>query len=240
MSKVLVIPDIHLKPVMFDKAEKYLSSGEADFAIQMGDMVDDWGEEFNISLYDRTLMRAIKFQKDHPNTLWVMGNHDYGYWHPDMGVKESGHSKFQEGNTLSLLQELERQGGEQKIMHVVDNVIFTHAGLTETWVKRQKLLIEAGWGDFETADLLRLVNFAAPAELWLEESPIWARPQVDEYDMYPAKLQVVGHTPMKTPTERWGVLSTDVFSTYRNGAPYGDQQFVIVDTQTGEWKNAGE
>ena len=125
-------------------------------------------------------------------------------------------------------------------MHVVDGVIFTHAGLTEVWVKRQKLLVEAGWGDFETPELLKLVNFAAPAELWLEESPIWARPQVDEYDMYPAKLQVVGHTPVKEPYEDNGVLSTDVFSTYPNGAPFGSQEFVVVDTVNGTWEKVKE
>lgn len=49
-------------------------------------------------------------------------------------------------------------------------------------------------------------------------------------------LQVVGHSPVKTPTQEGSILSCDVFSTYRNGAPYGDQSFVVVDTVTKEWE----
>lgn len=238
MSKVLAIGDVHLKPKIFDQAEEILKSGQADFAVQMGDLVDDWGEGFNISLYTRTLERAIKFQKDHPNTLWVMGNHDYGYWHPDMGVRETGHSSFVEGEVLTFLKELERKGGIQKIMHVVDDVIFTHGGLMISWV--QGLVpADSGWED-ELTYVLNLVNDATPTDLWEENSPIWARPQLDGGELYPCRLQVTGHTPVKQIGVHGGCLSTDTFSTYRSGAPYGDQKFAIIDTETGEWKVAQE
>lgn len=237
MSRVVIIPDVHLKPRMFDIADQVINSGKADFAVQLGDMVDDWGEEFNIGLYGRTLQRAIKFQEDHPDTLWVMGNHDYGYWKADWGARETGHSKFVEGEVLSFLQQLERKGGHQQIMHIVDDCIFTHAGLSCEWVDRQKLLVSAGWSDFEPVDLLRLVNYAAPAELWQENSPIWWRPQEDNScGVFPCKLQVVGHTPVGSAYEDNKVLSTDTFSTYRDGAPIGDGRMVIVDTEKGKWK----
>lgn len=232
--RILVMPDIHLKTKIFDAADKILESGLADGAIQMGDMVDDWGEEYNLSLYTRTLERAIRFQKEHPNTLWVMGNHDYGYWHPDYGKKETGHSRFVEGEVLTFLKELERKGGVQKIMQVVDDVIFTHGGLKLDWVA-ERTPVNSHWED-ELDFVYNLVNDATPEDLWTEHSPIWVRPQYDGYEMYPAKLQVVGHTPVKEPYEENGVLSTDVFSTYRNGAPFGSQEFVVVDTEKGTWE----
>lgn len=238
MALVLPIPDVHLKPKIFDKAEKILTLGQADFAIQMGDLTDDWGEEFNIGLYTRTLQRAIKFQKDFPSTLWILSNHDYGYWHANMGVRESGHSKFVEGEVLTFLNELERHGGKQKIIHIVDDCIFTHAGLTQSWALRQLQLVgyDSSTKIPDNGTLSTIVNFASSSELWQENSPIWARPQIDDYVMYPAKLQIVGHTPVKTPEEKHGVLSTDTHSTYSNGAPFGDDKFVIVDTETGEWE----
>lgn len=236
--RVLVIPDIHLKPKIFDAADKILESGVADGAIQMGDMVDDWGEEYNLSLYTSTLERAIRFQKEHPNTLWVMGNHDYGYWHPNMGVKEAGHSRFVEGEVLTFLKELERKGGVQKIMHVVDGCIFTHAGLTLEWIQ-ERTPANSHWDD-ELDFVYNLVNDAVSEDLWQENSPIWVRPQIDHYEMYPANLQVVGHTPVKEPYEENGMLSTDVFSTYRNGAPFGSQEFVVVDTEKGTWEKVKE
>lgn len=237
MSRILCIGDIHLKPVIFDKADKILDSGLADFAVQMGDMVDDWGEEFSVSLYERTMMRAIKFHKDHPNTLWVMGNHDYGYHHPNMGVRESGHSKFQEGIMRTWLREMERKGAKQQIIHMVDDVIFTHAGLTKDWVERRLRIVGYKEGVMPAREnLIHIVNHSSPEELWQEDSPIWARPQEEPYGMWPAKLQVVGHTPVKSCVECDGILSIDTWSTYSNGAPIGDKSFAIVDTETGEWE----
>lgn len=240
MSRILCIGDIHLKPVIFDKADKILDSGLADFAVQMGDMVDDWGEEFNVSLYERTMMRAIKFHKDHPDTLWVMGNHDYGYHHPNMGVRESGHSKFQEGIMGTWLREMERKGAKQQIIHMVDGYMFTHAGLTMEWLDRR--LKRVGYSKHKPSidNIIFVVNHASPEELWQEDSPIWARPQIDDYVMFPAPLQVVGHTPVRTPNQDGNVLSTDTHSTYRNGAPYGDRKFVIVDTETNTWEAVKE
>lgn len=238
MSRVICVGDVHLKPVIFDKVDKILASEQADFAVFLGDLVDDWGEEFNPSLCQRTLERAIKFYEDHPETLFCTGNHDFGYLHTSYGPLESGHSKIVESVATPLLEKL-----PQQIMHIVDGVIFTHAGLTEEWVERQKLLVGYNmndYGPFEKPDLERLVNYAAPDELWQENSPIWARPQQTEYEMYPAKLQVVGHTPVKTITFEHGVLSVDTHSTYRNGAPFGDRSFAIVDTKKGTWEYAKE
>ena len=51
--RVLVIPDIHLKTWIFDRAEAILKAGKAD--------------------------RAIEFAKTYPDTLWCYGNHDVSY-----------------------------------------------------------------------------------------------------------------------------------------------------------------
>lgn len=57
-NRVLVIPDIHLKPQLFDRAEKILLSGQAGIAIQLGDLVDDWKKEYDFVLYASTVSRA--------------------------------------------------------------------------------------------------------------------------------------------------------------------------------------
>ena len=232
--KILVLGDIHLKPRHFDRADKILASGQADLCVQMGDLVDDWGEEFNVGLYEKTLRRAIKFNEDHPETLWCLGNHDFGYANITYGPRESGHSVIAEPFVRPLLEQ-----SPQQVLHIVDGVFFTHAGLTQEWVDRQRILTGAE-GALSDEQLLRLVNYAAPDELWQENSPIWARPQMDDYKMYPAKLQVVGHTPVRTAEEKNKVLSTDTLSTNHLGVPIGDQRLVIVDTEKGEWHYADE
>ena len=70
--------------------------------------------------------------------------------------------------------------------------------------------------------------------MWDDDSPIWARPQQNEYHVpYPKRMfQVVGHTPVACPLLQDNLLSVDNFSTYPDGKPYGNQRFVIVDTDT--------
>ena len=59
--KVLVIPDIHLKTWIFDRAETILKAGKADRAVCLTDMPDDWDMEFQIERYRETFNRAIAF-----------------------------------------------------------------------------------------------------------------------------------------------------------------------------------
>ena len=238
--KVLIIPDIHLHHKMFDRADEILKFGQADRAVQLGDLVDDWGQQFNLPLYTKTLKRATQFHKDHPDTLWCMGNHDLTYFYPNSGMRESGHSKFAEGEVSVWLREMERAGAKSQIMHIVDNVIFTHAGLTEDWMKRR--FERVGYKNFLPPErgLLHIVNHASLRELWQEDSPIWARPQIDNYKMWGDKFQVVGHTPTSTITESNNVLSTDAFSTRQDGSPIGVERFVIVDTESTDWRLAEE
>ncbi len=54
MSKVFVIPDVHLKAWIFDKAEELLSQNEYDKIVCLGDLVDDWDQEKNLRLYSET------------------------------------------------------------------------------------------------------------------------------------------------------------------------------------------
>lgn len=54
--RVLVIPDIHLKPWIFDRTEKILRDGKADRAVCLMDMPDDWNMEFQIERYKETLI----------------------------------------------------------------------------------------------------------------------------------------------------------------------------------------
>ena len=236
--RILCIPDVHNKPWIFDEADKLLAEKKADCAVQIGDLLDDWGQEFAIEQYSRTLQRCIKFHKDHPDTVWIMGDHDFSYHHTEIPYKNSGHSKFVEGEVNTWLRQMERIGASQQIIHVIDGVIFTHAGLGMDWVKS---LVPRGthWED-DLEYVYNLVKSASTQELWEDVGPLWLRPQLYPTEMCPAKLQVVGHTPIEYPYEQNGVLSTDTFSTCRDGAPLGDQNFCIVDTETGLWQPTKE
>ena len=224
MSRVLVIPDVHLKPWIFDEAEKVDKSSYEDIVV-LGDLVDDWGKGNDLDAYEETLKRAVEFGKEHGESLWCYGNHDVSYLWDAM---ESGYSVQARITVIEGITKLERILEDRyKFVHRIDNVLFSHAGVTETFV-----LHACGYHVKEIEDILAKINRMGKQELWRDSSPIWARPQADFYRMFRDDLfyQVVGHTPVEEPLDACGVLTLDLFSTYSNGNPYGNQKLYIVDT----------
>ena len=89
--KILVIPDVHLKPQMFKQATALMHQGIADRAVCLMDIPDDWDKQYNVGLYEETYDEAIRFAKAFPETAWCYGNHDLSYlWH----CLESGYSSM--------------------------------------------------------------------------------------------------------------------------------------------------
>ena len=54
--KVLVIPDVHLKPQMFMQAAAILRGKIADKAVCLMDIPDDWDKQFDTGLYEETFI----------------------------------------------------------------------------------------------------------------------------------------------------------------------------------------
>ena len=232
MSRVLVIPDVHLKPWIFDEAEKVDKSSYEDIVV-LGDLVDDWGKGNDIDAYEETLKRTAEFGKEHGESLWCYGNHDVSYLWDAM---ESGYSVQARITVIEGITKLERILEDRyKFVHRIDNVLFSHAGVTETFV-----LHSCGYHVKEIEDILAKINRMGKQELWRDSSPIWARPQADFYRMFRDDLfyQVVGHTPVEEPLDACGVLTLDLFSTYSNGDPYGNQKLYIVDTLARKFEEA--
>lgn len=203
--KVLVIPDIHLKTWIFDRAENILKAGKADRAVCLMDMPDDWDMEFQIERYRETFDRAIAFAASYPDTLWCYGNHDVSYpW----GKLETGYSPYAERTVMAKLEELEnslQDSSQINIMHRIDKVLFSHGGLTVEFLKwlNEDLL------DADIDDVIAAVNDASHDNLWNDESPLWLRPQnkVRETFREDVYKQVVGHTPVERIFEKDGIIS---------------------------------
>ena len=207
--RVLVISDIHLKPWIFDRAEKILKDGKADRAVCLMDIPDDWNMEFQIERYIETFDRAIAFAEDYPDTLWCYGNHDVSYpW----GRLETGYSPYAERTVMSKLEELEnslKSPAQIGIIHRIDNVLFSHGGLTADFLKwlDEDLL----FADID--DVIAAVNDASHDYLWNDESPL-----------------------VEKIFEKDGIISTDVFSTYRDGRQIGESAMIVIDSKTGEYE----
>ena len=232
--KVLVIPDVHLKPWMFDRAAEILRSGAADQAVCLMDIPDDWGQEYNLGLYEETFDAAIRFQKQFPETLWCYGNHDLSY---EWLQYESGFSSVAIPVVNEKIGALRRELPDKSQMayvHRIDNVLFLHGGLTHAFVKYY-----ASDVDYDDIDaVIDRINCLGRNEMWDDAAPIWFRPQFYNEKMYRETdlLQAVGHTPVMQIDHLGNVLSCDLFSTYRTGDPIGTEEFLLIDTETWEYK----
>ena len=232
--KILVIPDVHLKPWMFDRASEILNSGAAEKAVCLMDIPDDWGQEYNLGLYEETFDAAIRFQKEFPETLWCYGNHDLSY---EWLQYESGFSSVAIPVVQKKLSELRRELPDRSQMayiHRIYDVLFLHGGLTHAFVKYY-----ANDVDYDDTDaLIEKINCLGRDEMWDDASPLWLRPQFDFEKMYREAdiLQVVGHTPVEKIDRLGNVISCDLFSTYRTGDPIGTQEFLLIDTATWDYK----
>ncbi|MBQ8116800.1 MAG: metallophosphoesterase [Lachnospiraceae bacterium] len=250
--KTLVIPDIHLKPWIFDEAEKLMRKGAADSAVCLMDIPDDWNKAFKTELYAETYDRAIRFAKDFPSTKWCYGNHDVCYlWNQ----RESGFSVTATYTVCRKLFELESALTDSSLIafvHRTDHVLFSHGGLRNYFIREvmeaessetEETAPEMPEINFDTCEdidrMLALVNSKGEGWMWSDESPIWYRPQYESSaDLFRREgwIQVVGHTPVEKIYDGGGFISTDVFSTYQNGRQIGESAFLVIDTQTCEWE----
>lgn len=230
--KVLVIPDVHLKPRIFYRASVIMHQGIADRAVCLMDIADDWDKQYNIGLYEETYNAAISFAKEYPDTVWCYGNHDVSYiWH----MPETGYSSMASATVQKKLIDLKTALPENnpiKYVQRIDNVLFSHGGVCDYFVREY---VPAS--KYHNVDeVIDTINSLGVDEMWKDASPIWLRPQDSNIKMYkPRKmLQVVGHTPVKQIERNRNVISCDVFSTYRDGRPIGTKEFLILDTLTRE------
>ena len=231
--KVLVIPDVHLKPFMFDEAHRLLEKGLAEQAVCLMDIPDDWNQQYNLQLYADTFDAAIDFAGKHPNTLWCYGNHDLSYLWEEY---ESGYSTAASWMVKTRLEELKNvlpKKEQLKYIHRIDNVVFCHGGILDCFV--EKVVSRQQYKDIDRA--IAEINTLPKRWMWKDETPIWHRPQyVKEKMYYPQKLlQVVGHTPVENIVRSGNTISCDVFSTYRDGRPIGTREYLLIDTVTWEF-----
>ena len=171
--RVLVIPDVHLKPWMFEQAAVLMREKKADRAVCMMDIPDDWGKEYDIALYEQTYDAAIDFAKEFPETAWCYGNHDLSYlWHR----LESGYSSMAAYTVQRKLLDLRDALPENnpiRYVQKIDNVLFSHGGVLDYFA--ESVVPKSNYHDVEA--VVAAINELGPNEMWNDASPIWRTPK---------------------------------------------------------------
>lgn len=224
MSKVLVIPDIHLKPYIFDIADKIINNNEIDQIVFLGDLIDEFHQSNNINLYKETIDKAIEFKHQHINTLYCWGNHEIAYlsnWNC------SGNSIVHNFEIKHMLNLYEREVNP-KFVYYIDNYLFSHAGISNRFAN----LLD---NNSNINDLIEFINKLNFNDAGVYDSPIWLRPNKFKNTYYNKYIQIIGHTPVKSPSFINNTWILDTFSLDPNTMKsYGDKSIIVIDTKTND------
>lgn len=232
--KVLVIPDVHLKSNILLRAMELLREGVAETSVCLMDLPDDWNKQYQIEEYEAVFKSAKEFVKEFPRSLWCYGNHDLSYLWNEMESGFSSMAQYTVQKNLMELNQLLPEDNPIKYVQRIDNVLFCHGGISKYFVEEHVLKSKYDNIDY----VVDTINSLGHYDMWMDDSPIWFRPQYYKGMMYKTRkvLQVVGHTPVDRLERVGNVISTDVFSTYRDGSPIGTQEYLLLDTVTWEFK----
>lgn len=216
MSKVLCIPDSHLKISVIEHGLKLAKKHRADTIVLLGDYFDDWESED--AKYLEMLDYLKKLLRFNPSVVPLLGEHELGY----IGFPCPGKNTSVESQLHHALFT------DQRFLFGVgiDGVFYSHAGVCVQWLKdnhlitqndlRLKLVGRAGatlleniFNKIERFDVFYEVGPKAGGKN--APSPVWA-PLSDLIADAPPVKQVVGHTPVSQIEKIDKIWFTDVFS----------------------------
>lgn len=163
----------------------------------------------------------------HPDKVEILyGNHDHSYLNKEQcsGYKWQNQLLYEE-----VLKEAKDKGWLKPVF-IHDNIIFSHAGVSEYWLKEVACLAKPEDISFDTVPL-DLFNFNTikgydPYGDTISQSPIWIRPWSLLQSAVEGYRQVVGHTHMKAPTSKDGIWFNDMLPSH----------YIIIDNDEIKFK----
>jgi hypothetical protein len=170
--------------------------------------IGDYWDSFDIPYIEQlhNFREICQFKRANPDkVVLLIGNHDFHYM-PVAKQFGDRYSGYQHGKGLEIQHELEQNRDILQICYLQDNYLFTHAGVTTTWIKfadveariKEGLRLDETINDvFNYTPNKFLFNGVDPYGDDVDQSPIWVRPQSLNEDAYGEYVQVVGHTGMR-------------------------------------------
>lgn len=187
--KILVMGDIH-----GTRNYKQLDLDKVDKAIFLGDYFDNWSNDWINENQIEILQEILYLQQSNPSKYIVLwGNHDLQYL--DLNEHYSGKQIHKQYDIHEFLEEHLK---EFRLVYQLDNILFSHAGISSIWCEDYQLK------DIETINSLLwnkiygALSFYPYDTSWTgrnsHQSCIWIRPEA--LCMYPwgNYTQIVGHT----------------------------------------------
>lgn len=205
MSKTVILGDTHGRSFW----KLIVNTEEFDKVVFIGDYFDS----FDITAEDQmnNFLDIIEYKKNGgKEVILLIGNHDYHYF-PEIGY--SGISGYQVGAAKSIEHLIDTYRDHLQMAHSQDDVLFTHAGVGETWLDNNHKTQDEGYDMYTPHDIELILK-----DLWgytprvfgftgrdpygddMGQTPIWIRPRSlmrDSQELKKQLIQVVGHTSQK-------------------------------------------
>ena len=202
--KIIAIGDTH-----GHSSWKLILKETADLFIFIGDYFDSFIFSGAEQIYN--FKELMRYREQNPDKfIFLRGNHDHYDW-DTYGDVISGYQR----NNAHLIKEILSENKQHlKIAHSVDNILFTHAGVSEDWLEltaKSCGLDIPNYTAKEICDFVNLVfenkpdllafNGENPYGDDLYQTPLWIRPKSlikSNQILKKSIIQVVGHTAMKS------------------------------------------
>ena len=243
---ILVVPDIHSKRYILDKFISLIAKNNFDKVVFLGDYIDGFVESDDDMLY--CLKTVIDFKKANMDkVILLLANHEFSY----LGNVCSGHRYHIENKVSQLLLDNKHLF---QICYAINNCIFSHAGITKSWLTDDfggrllgKFTQQPYDKNFEIQRIVSCINnsmldismpgfYRSGGTYMGTGSCIWADKRELLIDYLDGCDQIVGHTPVqnveiyhksKSRCKNSTLVFTDTFSTYRDGTIYGDMSYIV-------------
>ena len=133
MNKVLVIPDIHGRKFWKDA----VNNKEYDKIIFLGDYLDPYGfEKIKVEDAIENFKEIIEYKRANiDKVVLLIGNHDCPYLSDHYLRLSSYHCRHSNMYHDRIHKLFNNDIGFFKIAHVENDIIFTHAGIQDYWIK---------------------------------------------------------------------------------------------------------
>jgi predicted MPP superfamily phosphohydrolase len=131
MGRIIALGDTHGRPNWKEIANQELN--RCDRFIFVGDYFDSHDKDSNGKSQIENFKEIVQLKLDNPQkVVLLIGNHDFHYI---KGVGET-YSGFQSAYAMEIGELVERaiKDGSIQLAHIEDGILFSHAGLTKTWL----------------------------------------------------------------------------------------------------------
>lgn len=204
--KIIAIGDTHGRSHWKEIVEK---EKDADKIVFIGDYFDSFSIPFGVQLSN--FMDILQFKNKNPHkVVLLIGNHDYHY----LSVAGENYSGYQEKHQfdLNVIMNAQIEAGVMQVAFQDGKFLFTHAGVTKTWlhsfndavpmsVIRRLTASDAIDGIinrlFDNVPYRFKFNGTDNSGDDVTQGPFWVRPKSLVEDGIDDIIQIVGHTSVK-------------------------------------------